>query len=143
MKIAIVGTSNSVLTNGYAPLYRAIEYPHQVDNFSLGATICQFIPFALEKHAICENYDFLLTDSCPNDSDCFYCGQRTTDWFYNELCTIFSTIKETQIRHLHLIFPYKRTKLLQKMHVQVCEELSIPYLDIGTILSPIAKKEGS
>lgn len=141
MKIAIVGTSNSVLTNGYAPLYRAIEYPHQVDNFSLGATICQFIPFALEKHAICENYDFLLTDSCPNDSDCFYCGQRTTDWFYNELCTIFSTIKETQIKHLHLIFPYKSTKLLQKMHVQVCEELSIPYLDIGTILSPIAEKE--
>ncbi len=39
MKIAIVGTSNSILANGYASLYEAIEYPHQVDNFSIGATI--------------------------------------------------------------------------------------------------------
>lgn len=140
MKIAIVGTSNSILTNGYASLYQAIEYPNQVDNFSLGAAICQYIPFALEKNAICKKYDFLITDSCPNDSDCFFCGQRTEDWFYNELFTIFSSIKETQIKHLHLVFPYKRTATLQKIHIQVCEELSIPYLDIGAILSPAAEE---
>ena len=71
MKIAILGTSNSILKNGYAPLYQALEFPNQVDNYSIGATICQFIPFALEKYAIFKNYDFLITDCCPNDSDCF------------------------------------------------------------------------
>lgn len=140
MKIAIVGTSNSILKNGYAPLYQAIEYPHQVDNFAIGATICQYIPFALEKYEILKKYDFLITDCCPNDSDSFFQGQRTADWFYNELYTIFSTIKETQIKQLHCIFPYKNSSILQKMHVQICEELAIPYLDIGTILSPFAEK---
>lgn len=140
MKIAVVGTSNSILTNGYAPVYQAIEYPHRVDNYSLGGTICQFIPFALEKYGILENYDFLVTDCCPNDSDSFFHGQRTADWFYNELFTILSTIKETQIKHLHLIFPFQNSQFLQKMHVQICEELAIPYLDIGTILSPLAKQ---
>lgn len=138
MKIAVVGTSNSILNNGYAPLYQAMEYPYQVDNFSIGAAICQYIPFALEKYAILENYDFLITDSCPNDSDCFYCRQRSADWFYNELYTIFSAIKESKIKHLHLIFPYQRSNVLQKIHGQICEELSIPCLDIGTILSPFA-----
>lgn len=135
MKIAILGTSNSILKNGYAPLYQALEFPNQVDNYSIGATICQFIPFALEKYAIFKNYDFLITDCCPNDSDCFYCKQRTADWFYNELFTILSTIKEARIKHLHLIFPYKNSQVLQKMHVQVCKELSIPYLDIGSIIT--------
>lgn len=140
MKIAVVGTSNSILGNGYAPLYQAIEYPNQADNFSIGATICQYIPFALEKHAILKNYDFLITDSCPNDSDCFYCKQRSADWFYNELYTIFSVIKESKIKHLHLVFPYQRSNVLQKIHVQVCEELSIPCLDIGTIFSRFAEQ---
>lgn len=140
MKIAVVGTSNSVLTNGYTPIYQAIEYPHQVDNYSLGGTICQFIPFALEKYGILKTYDFLVTDCCPNDSDSFFHGQRTADWFYNELFTILSTIKETQIKHLHLIFPFQHSQFLQKMHVQICEELTIPYLDIGTILSPLAEQ---
>ena len=135
MKIAILGTSNSILKNGYAPLYQTLEFPNQVDNYSIGATICQFIPFALEKYAIFKNYDFLITDCCPNDSDCFYCKQRTADWFYNELFTILSTIKEARIKHLHLIFPYKNSQVLQKMHVQICEELSIPYLDIGSIIT--------
>ncbi len=141
MKIAIVGTSNSILGNGYAPLYQAMEYPHQADNFSIGAAICQYIPFALEKYAVCKEYDFLITDSCPNDSDCYFCGQRIADWFYNELYTIFSGIKETQIKHLHLIFPYARTNILQKIHIQICEELAIPYLDLGTILKPFAEQK--
>lgn len=140
MKIAIVGTSNSIMTNGYTSLYEALEYPHQVDNFSIGATICQYIPFALEKYDILQKYDFLITDSCPNDSDCFFCKQRTADWFYNELSSIFSHIKEAKINHLHLIFPYAQTNILQKIHVQVCEEFAIPYLDLGTVLSPFAEE---
>ena len=62
MKIAVVGTSNSILANGYFPVYQALEYPHQVDNFSLGASFCQYIPFALEKFALSKNYDFILTE---------------------------------------------------------------------------------
>lgn len=141
MKIAIVGTSNSVLTNGYAPLYQAIEYPHQVDNYSLGGTICQYLPFAFEKYDILKRYDFLITDCCPNDSNAYHCKQRSADWLYNEIFTILSLVKETQIKHLHLIFPFHDSSFMQKMHVQICEELSIPYLDIGAILSPLAAKE--
>lgn len=140
MKIAVTGTSNSVLKEGYASLYQAMEYPHQVDNYSLGGTICQYIPFALEKHEILNTYDFLITDCCPNDSNVYHCRQRTADWFYNELFTILSAIKESKIKHLHLIFPFHSSQFMQKMHVQICEELSIPYLDIGTILAPFAEK---
>lgn len=128
MKIAILGTSNSILKNGYAPLYHALEFPNQVDNYSIGATICQFIPFALEKYAIFKNYDFLITDCCPNDSDCFYCKQRTADWFYNELFTILSTIKEARIKHLHLIFLIKILKSCKKCMCRFARNFPFPIL---------------
>lgn len=140
MKIAVVGTSNSILANGYFPVYQALEYPHQVDNFSLGASFCQYIPFALEKFALSENYDLILTDCCPNDG-AYFPYARTPDWLYNELHSIFSHIRELPLRHLHLIFPTElETAVHEKIHQQVCEELEIPYLHISGILKNTNKQ---
>ena len=141
MKIAVVGTSNSILANGYFPVYQALEYPHQVDNFSLGASFCQYIPFALEKFALSENYDLILTDCCPNDG-AYFPYARTPDWLYNELHSIFSHIGELPFKHLHLIFPTElETAVHEKIHQQVCEELDIPYLHISSILKSINKQK--
>lgn len=136
MKIAVVGTSNSILVNGYFPIYQALEYPNQVDNLSLGGANCQLIPFSIEKYKIFENYDFLITDCAVNDGDYGNAKFYSSDWLYNELYTIMSQIKEAPIRHLHLIFPsnipYQEH---HKIHSQVCQELNIPYLDIKKLLS--------
>lgn len=140
MKIAVVGTSNSILASGYFPLYKAMEYPNQVENFSHGASYCHYIPFALEKYAILDNYDFLITDCCPNDGS-FFPYARTENWFYNELYSIFSHIKEKNCKHLHLIFPTDIPFAIhEEIHRQVCTELGIPFLDIGAILKNSLQK---
>lgn len=136
MKIAVVGTSNSVRVQGYFPLYQAVEYPNIVDNLSLGGSNCQLIPFSIEKYNIFENYDFLITDTAINDGDYLAPGLRSPDWLYNELYSIMSMIKESPIRHLHLVFPYNIDyKEHYKIHCQVCQELAVPYLDIEKILT--------
>ena len=56
MKIAVVGTSNSIRVEGYFPLYQAVEYPNIVDNLSLGGSNCQLIPFSIEKYNIFDTY---------------------------------------------------------------------------------------
>lgn len=135
MKIAVVGTSNSIRLDGYFPMYQAIEYPNTVDNLSLGGSNCQLIPFSIEKYKIFEKYDFLITDCAVNDGDYTANALRTPDWLYNELFTIMSTIKEAPIQHLHLVFPYDiEYKEHYKIHCQVCQELEIPYIDIEKIL---------
>lgn len=134
IKIAVVGTSNSILAKGYFPLYQAIEYPNQVDNYSLGASYCQYIPFALEKYVILKNYDIVLTDCCPNDGS-FFPYARSADWLYNELYSIFSLIQESPCKHVHLLFPTDLPFAIhEEIHRQVCTELNIPFLDIGAIL---------
>lgn len=142
MKIAVVGTSNSILTEGYFPIYQAIEYPNIVDNLSIGGANCQLIPYSIEKYKIFENYDFLITDTAVNDSDYLASEIRSPDWLYNELYTIMSTIKEAQIKHLHLIFPstFDYTEHY-KIHCQVCQELTVPFIDIGKIIDS-CKKSG-
>ena len=135
MKIAVIGTSNSIRGQGYFPLYQALEYPNIVENFSIGGSICQLIPFQIEKYDIFNNYDFLITDCSVNDNDYLIQKVRTPDWLYNELYTIMSTIKEAPIKHLHLIFPYDAPdNTYRKIHIQVCEELEIPYFDILDII---------
>lgn len=143
MNIAVVGTSNSILANGYFPLYKAMEYPNHVENFSHGASYCHYIPFALEKYAILENFDFLITDCCPNDGS-FFPYARTETWLYNELHSIFSHIKEKNCGHLHLIFPTDIPFAIhEEIHKQVCTELNIPFFDIGALLknTPQTKKQ--
>lgn len=135
MKIAVIGTSNSIRPQGYEPLYQALEYPNIVDNLSIGGSNCQLIPFQIEKYDIFNNYDFLITDCSVNDNDYLILNLRTPDWLYNELYTIMSIIKEAPIKHLHLIFPYDDPdNTYRKIHIQVCEELEIPYLDIITLI---------
>lgn len=142
MKIAVVGTSNSILTEGYFPLYQAMEYPNIVDNFSIGGANCQLIPYGIEKYKIFDNYDFLITDCAVNDGDYLIYKRRSPDWLYNELYSIMSMIRESPVHQLHLIFPTNAAhKEHYKIHCQVCQELAVPYIDIGKILDA-AKKSG-
>lgn len=142
MKIAVVGTSNSILVNGYFPIYQAMEYPNQVDNLSIGGANCQLIPYSIEKYKIFENYDFLITDCAVNDGDYARVKIYSSDWLYNELYSIFSMIKEAPIRHLHLIFPTDMPfQEHYQIHCQVCQELNIPFFDIKKIVSE-SKKQG-
>lgn len=142
MKIAVVGTSNSILVNGYFPVYQALEYPNQTDNFSIGGANCQLIPYSIEKYKIFDTYDFLITDCAVNDGDYLASNSRSPDWLYNELYSIMSMIKEAPIRHLHLIFPTDMAyNKHYQIHCQVCRELDIPYMDIEKIVSA-AKNSG-
>lgn len=145
MKIAVVGTSNSIRLDGYFPMYQAIEYPNSVDNLSLGGSNCQLIPYSIEKYKIFDNYDFLITDCAVNDGDYLSNALRTPDWLYNELYSIMSMIKEAPIQHVHLVFPYDIAyKEHYSIHCQVCQELEIPYIDIEKILitsSQLGQKE--
>lgn len=68
MKIAVLGTSNSVLTSGYFETYKAIEYPNQVDLFAIGGTVISFAAFALEYFQILKNYDVIITEFSTNDA---------------------------------------------------------------------------
>lgn len=64
MKIAILGTSNSVLRDGYT---KNLSQIHDVDNYAIGACCFSLAIHDIDKYKIAENYDYAIFDFCIND----------------------------------------------------------------------------
>lgn len=64
MKIAILGTSNSVLRDGYT---KSLSQIHHVDNYAIGACCFSLAIHDIDKYKIAENYDYAIFDFCIND----------------------------------------------------------------------------
>lgn len=65
MRIFVLGTSNSVMTEGYV---KALKLKHEVINFSLGRVPCIYhIKVVLEKRKEIENCDILIVEHYIND----------------------------------------------------------------------------
>lgn len=142
MKIAIVGTSNSIMVEGYFSIYRAIEYPHQVDNFSLGGSYNQYGLLANELYKIADDYDVVIFDFGIND------GGRVSlfseELVYTDLFCLISLLKQ-KCKLINLIFctnngEYNKS-CIQHHNRLLCEELNIPYIDVWSCLESIPNKK--
>ncbi len=108
MKIAIIGTSNSIIKSGYLETYKALEYPNQVDSFSLGGSVISYAAFALEYYNILNNYDIIITEFSGNDS--FRCPNFISTYcLYTYIYDIFAIIHQANKIHINLIFDRVRS----------------------------------
>ena len=65
-KIALVGTSNSIMKNGYGQFLQEL-LPGQVDNLGLGGCSSINAVFSLLKYDIVDKYEYVVFDFCIND----------------------------------------------------------------------------
>lgn len=142
MKIAILGTSNSLLMNGYSAIYKAIEYPHQVDNFSVGGAYNLYGLLANEVYNISKNYDVVILDFVINDNGYLHSGLDKND-VESDLLTLFSTFKRSNCKIICLIFcrsVWDNTAYARNLHLTICNQLNISFLDVFSCLSGIKDK---
>lgn len=109
MKIAVLGTSNSVLTSGYFETYKAIEYPNQVDLFAIGGTVVSFAAFALEYFQILKNYDVIITEFSTNDAHRYEKKIVSTEYLYEYIYDVFAAIRQAGKPHINLLFGHPKT----------------------------------
>lgn len=65
-KVAIIGTSNSILKGGWVE--GLSEFYPVISNFSLGASPSLYAHYVLEKYNILQKYDILIIDFSLNDT---------------------------------------------------------------------------
>lgn len=148
MKIAILGTSNSVLKDGYVPVYTSIEYPNQVDNYSLGANSSQYGLFALDHYHILKNYNFIVTDFAVNDQAFLETGSLTEDELISQFYALMKKIKYSKCNHINLILFLEKYRnidnfYVRKMQIDICRSLEIPYIDMWGIFKEMKINEDS
>jgi hypothetical protein len=68
-KVAVVGTSNSVMKAGWFPIAQMAgpEYGLKLTNFSLGGCPSIHAAHAMHRHSLARDYDVIVFDFCVND----------------------------------------------------------------------------
>lgn len=72
MKIALIGTSNSIIKNGYYHKLSGMLPKGVVDRYSLGATTSLTASYMIRKYNIADRYDFVILDFNINEYKAFF-----------------------------------------------------------------------
>lgn len=139
MKIAILGTSNSVFMTGYSAIYKAIEYPHQVDNFSVGGSSNLYGVLANEIFDISKKYDVVILDFAVNDDEALNLGFEENE-VASELLALFSIFKKSNCKIICLIFSrpeWNNSTYSRNLYLTLCNHLNISFLDVFSCLTDI------
>lgn len=110
MKIAVIGTSNSVLKSGYFETYKALEHPHQVDLFAVGGTIVSYAAFALEYYGILAEYDVIVTEFSTNDTNRYKKNVVSLKYLAQYIYDIFALIRNAGKIHINLLLGHPDTE---------------------------------
>ena len=140
-KVAIIGTSNSILRNGWTASF--LRHFTNSTNFSLGASPSLYAHYILEKHNILEEYDYVILDFSLND-DFFILNDRIsisfiTQSFSSLLAKISSQKKCIPI---YLGFINKQTYLTNNfstytLYKHLLKIYGIPYLAIEDLIKKL------
>lgn len=134
MRIFILGTSNSVMTEGYVKALRAI---HDVTNLSLGRVSCIYhIKIITERRLEIESCDLLILDHYINDINKYmkFFGEDHFN-YYKDLYEILSTLN---VNIVNVLFPILGisshiNKFFYKKILEINDLLKIETIDLNRV----------
>ncbi|QDG36249.1 hypothetical protein FJN13_16175 [Alteromonas mediterranea] len=135
MKIAILGTSNSVMPNGWVS---AIKEFHEVDNYSIGAS-CAAVHLSSIKEYDISNYELVIIDSSINDYGHYEQSKFTLDEINEIWISIFTELLIRNDNCLYINFPCERginsdkRKLLSRRIIETANNFEIRVIDLYRI----------
>lgn len=138
MRIAIIGTSNSVMTRGWANALRKISPEHwEIENLSLGASPSLYGSFAISREKVAENFDFALLDFTVNDQQFLDISNLSRDYLaasYAGMLRHFAT-ENARCAPICLFLPQRAFALEGKgtdaysICTSICERYDVEYID--------------
>jgi len=139
MKIGILGTSNSILSNGWAPVFSAIAAPDTVLHFSAGANSSAYGLYALDHFDLLRRVDCLILDFTVNDQN-FYdfssldLGRIESYWY-----ELVRRVSQSGVVALNLMFFNQRHLGAASFPVRdvqraICAHFGVPVIDMFDIV---------
>ena len=139
MKIGVLGTSNSIIHNGWFPVFSAIEYPNCVVNYSGGANSSAYALYALDHFEILNNVNCLIIDFAVNDQNHYDSGAlefKQIEMYFFELA---QRVSNTNIISVNVMFfnerhLNKKSFPIRDLQIDICNHFNIPVVDLLTII---------
>lgn len=133
LKIALLGTSNSVLSSGYKTYLKKSNY--LIDSYGIGDVSTIYGIYQIITNDIVNKYDFCLIDYCINEFIFLQNNILTYERVYFYILGIISLFKEKKCIPFFLLLSPKDIDTKDNMlYRNICKKFNIFYIDIDKIL---------
>lgn len=130
MRLAIVGTSNSIGPRGYVPGLHQSRLFTTIDNYSLGASTTVSLPYSLNRFEP-NNYDFCVFDFAVNEHNQLVANPNEREHILGRLELISSRFAGSGCVPVILIMPclsgFKRTAIGKNLYIDFARSNNLPY----------------
>ncbi|MGZ8219207.1 hypothetical protein, partial [Methylomagnum sp.] len=143
MRIAIIGTSNSLMASGYTYGLAQSTKVTRVENFSMGGSI-SLLASVTTRGVDFSKFDVCLLDFAVNEA--LFVGYISTDDMYAYERAIVGRLIAAGCLPVILIIPRKqmggKRDLVREYHLRLAQELNLPYFDITSYLEKFTVTKG-
>lgn len=140
-RLAIVGTSTSIMVKNFGPLLPKVLDGVEISNFSLGGAPSIYGCYVMEKESIADNYDYAIIDFCINDQQLERSAFVSVEDVVSSFGATLSYFKpSSRCRPLVILFPHKaafedeRLMKIRKLALALCRHRGITVLDMADLL---------
>lgn len=127
MKVAVVGTSNGIISASYTSAIKEYFGPKNVRNLSLGASAASFLPFRLTENVF-QEYDLVFIETLVNDAASSRAGGFDSSDLKPLLSWVLEKGGESGCEVIGLLIPGRT----QDRHLEECyQKARSVYLDYG------------
>ena len=142
-KIAILGTSNSLKRDGWAPFFHILHPEIEVRNFSCGSNSSAYGNLALALYDIVGTYDFVFIDFALNENGMMAEGSLSKDnavRFFDGLLGWFVDSDRT----VPIVLTFFDQGVLaaqsypsRDIHLDVCAQYGVPVFDLFSLIAEV------
>lgn len=142
MKVAIIGGSNSIITDSYVQI---LSETIDVTNFGIGAVNSIYGLIQILKYDIIENHDLLIFEYFVNDNNHYFIGINNVDRVQKTLIEITKMCILAKKKLLFIFIYNKGSQLnnkydeseMYKMYINFVKKYKIPFIDVYNLLYSI------
>lgn len=141
MKIAVTGTSNSVMTHGWVNQMRKLPEVagHEIVNMSIGAAPVHAAAYSIAANCVARDYDICFIESAINDQQMLHIGRLNYGVWAATFAGVLANFSAPDARCLPIVLIFPQRDLIRaKSHIEtisgwtaaLCEKFGVPYVDV-------------
>ena len=139
-KIALVGTSNSIMKDGYGQFLQEL-LPGQVDSLGLGGCSSINAVFSLLKYDIVDKYEYVVFDFCINDFSFEKAKSINKFLLISYWSFIFNVLRRSKTTPVLLLLPNMHyCRDIVDFYIAISDFFNIEYVDISFLFSSIPRE---
>lgn len=140
-RLAIVGTSTSIMKDGYAPFLKDLLPDTEIVNLSLGGAPSIYGCYVVEQEKIADEFDYAIIDFCINDQQLERNAFLTIENIVSAFGALISRFSSgSRCKPLVLLLPQReafvdaRLMKVRNLSKKICHQFGVKTIDVFDLL---------